>query len=181
MRQMWQTRPEHVPMIVAGYGSNPNDPAVFKIAHQYTDGQGYGGGLPEGVPPFGNCDMNSADGLSPSQLASALGVGDALPVTPPPLVVSTVPPDYQRLIYEQLAGPVGSDGYGHGWTQLGNLTIVDYLAKYKPALDVLLTHAPGPAKKSAPRIVIPATNNGASTKAGPAKKAPARKTTPRKR
>ena len=182
MRQMWQTRPEHVPMIVAGYGSNPNDPAVFKIAHQYTDGQGYGGGLPEGVPPFGNCDMNSADGLSPSQLASALGVGDASPVTTSPLVIPTVPADYQRLIYEQLAGPVGSDGYGHGWPQLGALTIVDYLAKYKPALDALLAKAPAPAKKAAPRIVIPAAGNGAASKrAAPAKKAPARKATARSR
>ncbi|OQZ93452.1 hypothetical protein BST11_02165 [Mycobacterium alsense] len=177
MRQMWQTRPEHVPMIVAGYGSNPNDPNVFKVAHQYTDGQGYGGGLPEGVPPFGNCDMNSADGLSPSQLASVLGVGDAVAVTPSPLVVPTVPADYQRLIYEQLAGPVGSDGYGHGWPQLGNLTVVDYLAKYKPALDVLLAQAPRPAKKkTAPRIVIPAAGNGAASRpATAAKRAPARK------
>jgi hypothetical protein len=76
-RSMWQTHPASVPMILAGYGSDPNDPSVFKIAHQYTDGQGYGGGLPEGAPPFGNCDMNSADGLSPSQLATALGVGDS--------------------------------------------------------------------------------------------------------
>ena len=75
-RTMWQTKPAHVPMILAGYGSNPNDPSVFKIAHQYTDGTGFGGGLPEEAPPFGNCDMNSADGFSPSQLASALGVGD---------------------------------------------------------------------------------------------------------
>jgi hypothetical protein len=163
-------------MILAGYGSNPNDPAVFKIAHQYTDGKGYGGGLPEGVPPFGNCDMNSADGLSPSQLASVLGVGDVLSVTPAPPATPTVPPDYQRLIYEQLAGPVGSDGYGHGWPQLGNLTIVDYLAKYKPALDALLAQAGGPAKTAAPRIVIPAADKPVASKAVmSAKKAPARK------
>jgi hypothetical protein len=83
-RTMWQMKPAHVPLILAGYGSNPNDPSVFKIAHQYTDGQGYGGGLPEGAPPFGNCDMNSADGFSPSQLATALGVGDLVPPPPPP-------------------------------------------------------------------------------------------------
>lgn len=82
-RLMWQFKPQNVPFILAGYGANPDDPAVFKIAHQYTDGQGYGGGLPEGAPPFGNCDMNSADGFSPSGLAAALGVrtdtgGDAL-------------------------------------------------------------------------------------------------------
>jgi hypothetical protein len=84
-RTMWQTKPAHVPMILAGYGTNPNDPSVFKIAHQYTDGTGFGGGLPEGAPPFGHCDMNSADGFSPSQLASALGVGDVPPAIQAPL------------------------------------------------------------------------------------------------
>lgn len=82
-RTMWQSMPQHLPMILAGYGSNPNDARVFKIAHQYTDGQGYGGGLPEGVAPFGNCDMNSADGFSPSQLAAALGVSDPAPAPQP--------------------------------------------------------------------------------------------------
>ena len=51
-----------------------NPPYPGKVAHQYTDGQGYGGGLPEGCPPFGNCDMNSADGLTPQQFASACGI-----------------------------------------------------------------------------------------------------------
>jgi hypothetical protein len=73
-RTMWQFKPDHLPMILAGYGGNPTDASVFKIAHQYTDGRGFGGGLPEGAPPFGNCDMNSADGFSPSQLAAALGI-----------------------------------------------------------------------------------------------------------
>jgi LysM repeat protein len=83
-KQMWQAKPEHLPMILAGYGSNPNDPTVFKIAHQYTDGTVGAGGLPTGAPPFGNCDMNSADGFSPSQLAAALGVGDGSVPTPVP-------------------------------------------------------------------------------------------------
>lgn len=69
---MYPGKAASVPVIVAGYGSNPNYPG--KIAHQYTDGNGYGGGLPEGAPPFGNCDMNSADGFSPSQLAAFFGL-----------------------------------------------------------------------------------------------------------
>jgi hypothetical protein len=81
-KTLWQTKPVNLPMILAGYGSNPTDSTVYKFAHQYTDGQGYGGGLPEGAPPFGNCDMNSADGLTSTQLANVLGVGD--PVVPPP-------------------------------------------------------------------------------------------------
>jgi hypothetical protein len=73
LKAMWPGKAAATPVIVAGYGANPSYPG--KIAHQYTDGNGYGGGLPEGAPPFGKCDMNSADGFSPTQLADALGVG----------------------------------------------------------------------------------------------------------
>lgn len=90
-RTMWQTKPANVPMILAGYGTDPTDPNVFKIAHQYTDGQGYGGGLPEGAPPFGTCDMNSADGFSPTQLADALGVGTTPPAPPAPAPTANAP------------------------------------------------------------------------------------------
>lgn len=72
-RSMWRNHPD-VGWVIAGYGSNPNDPLFRKVAHQYTDGQGYGGGLPEGAPPFGNCDMNSADGLTATAFAAALGI-----------------------------------------------------------------------------------------------------------
>lgn len=79
-RSMWVNHPDEG-WILAGYGANPNDPLYRKIAHQYTDGQGYGGGLPEGCPPFGNCDMNSADGLTPSAFAAACGINTD--TTPP--------------------------------------------------------------------------------------------------
>jgi hypothetical protein len=46
---LWPTKPAGVRLVVAAYGSNPPYPG--KIAHQYTDGQGYGGGLPDGAPP----------------------------------------------------------------------------------------------------------------------------------
>ena len=72
---LWPRKPPGVRLVVAGYGRNPDYPG--KIAHQYTDGQGWGGGLPEGAPPFGDCDMNSADGLSPSAFAAACGIGTA--------------------------------------------------------------------------------------------------------
>lgn len=84
---MWITRPPGLRMIGAGYGSNPNLPG--QVAHQYTDGQGYGGGLPEGAPPFGNCDMNSADGLSVDALAAAVGLGAVAPPPPPPPAAPT--------------------------------------------------------------------------------------------
>ena len=82
---MWPVRPAGLRMIGAGYGANPNLPG--QVAHQYTDGTGYGGGLPEGAPPFGQCDMNSADGLSVDAFAQACGLGSVapnVPVTPPP-------------------------------------------------------------------------------------------------
>jgi len=46
---MWQSKPGDLDWILAGYGSNPSDPSLTKIAHQYTDGQGYGGGLPKAL------------------------------------------------------------------------------------------------------------------------------------
>ncbi|PND57569.1 hypothetical protein CRM90_11260 [Mycobacterium sp. ENV421] len=79
LNRLWPTKPDGIRLVVASYGSNPPYPG--KIAHQYTDGQGYGGGLPEGAPPFGRCDMNSADGLAAPQFAQACGISPVLPVT----------------------------------------------------------------------------------------------------
>jgi hypothetical protein len=81
---LWPTRPPGLRVVGAGYGRNPNLPG--QVAHQYTDGQGYGGGLPEGAPPFGNCDMNSADGLGVDAFAAACGIGTVTPHDPPPPV-----------------------------------------------------------------------------------------------
>jgi hypothetical protein len=91
-RTMWQFPGHQIEMVLAGYGANPDspNPHLTKLAHQYTDGQGYGGGsLPEGAPPFGNCDMNSADGLSVSAFADAVGLGVSVPAPQPP---SPTPP-----------------------------------------------------------------------------------------
>jgi hypothetical protein len=68
---MWSNRREDQ-LIIAAYGSNPDYPGKF--AHQYTDGSVGAGSLPSGCSPFGNCDMNSADGYSPDTLAAALGI-----------------------------------------------------------------------------------------------------------
>lgn len=88
LKSIWPRRPDGLKLIIAAYGSNPDFPGKF--AHQYTDGQGFGGGLPEGVAPFGNCDMNSADGFTPSMLAEALGV--AAPPAPVPPAPTPAPP-----------------------------------------------------------------------------------------
>jgi hypothetical protein len=120
------------------------------------------------------------------------------PVTLPP-VTPGAPPDYLRLIYEQLLGPVREDGYGHGWEKLGtndqgqNLTLVDFLAKYKPVLDALLDHCgaadtktpsdntPTKANIAAPHTAILVSKTEAAPREAtqPAKKAAARKPNPR--
>lgn len=95
LRTMWQFPGAQIDIILAGYGANPTspNPHLIKLAHQYTDGQGYGGGLPEGAPPWDSCDMNSADGLSVDAFASAVGLGVSVPApqppspTPPPVLV----------------------------------------------------------------------------------------------
>jgi hypothetical protein len=79
LNRLWPTKPPGIRLVVAAYGSNPPYPG--KVAHQYTDGLGYGGGLPEGVPPFGRSDMNSADGLTAQQFAQSCGIPAVLPVT----------------------------------------------------------------------------------------------------
>src|SRR6201991_3203234 len=75
LNSLWPDKPVGLRIVLAAYGSNPGYPG--KIAHQYTNGEGYGGGLPEGCPPFGKCCMDSADGLTPEQYAAACGIGAA--------------------------------------------------------------------------------------------------------
>ncbi|MET9328402.1 hypothetical protein [Tsukamurella sp. NPDC003166] len=75
---IWPSRPR-MRWIVPAYGALPRfgpdtvDLADGMIAHQYTDGSGYGGGLPEGYGDV-RCDMNSADGASVRMFAQQLGV-----------------------------------------------------------------------------------------------------------
>ncbi len=81
LNNLWPNKPRGIRLVVAGYGHLPNYPGL--IAHQYTNGQGYGGGLPEGAPPFGNCDMNAANGLTATAFAAALGITTTSPGTTP--------------------------------------------------------------------------------------------------
>lgn len=122
---MWKYRPEGERVIGAGYGRNPHLPG--QIAHQYTDGQGFGGGLPEGCAPFGNCDMNAANGMTPNDFAAACGIN-----TGGWLMALT--DDEQR---ELLDGVRYIRGQLGPWPQLGqndkgeNLTLVDAVAELK--------------------------------------------------
>lgn len=105
LRTMWQFPGSEIDVIIAGYGANPDspNPHLIKLAHQYTDGLGYGGGLPEGAPPWATCDMNSADGLSVDDFASAVGLGVSAPAPLPPS--PTPPPPLGSGVAVNLFGP----------------------------------------------------------------------------
>ena len=81
LNALWPTKPAGVRLVVASYGRLPVYGGM--IAHQYTDGSGFGGGLPEGAPPWATCDMNAANGYTPTAFAAALGITSA-PPTPVP-------------------------------------------------------------------------------------------------
>lgn len=72
---MWPNRPRGLRTRGAGYPDDPFLPGEY--AHQYTDGSGFGAqvGLPDSCPPFGNCDMNIAKGLSAEDVADLIGIG----------------------------------------------------------------------------------------------------------
>ena len=119
LNSMWRTKPPGIRLVVAAYGSNPDYPG--KVAHQYTDGSGYGGGLPEGCPPFGDCDMNSADGLSPEAFAAACGIAPMAPESGPQPASAPGPV------------PVGpaDDQLNLRWPCLGEQTLVEAVAEIR--------------------------------------------------
>lgn len=84
LNNLWPRKPDGMRLVIAGYGANPSYPG--KIAHQYTNGEGYGArdGLPDGAPPWQKCDMNSADGLTATEFAAALGITTSPHNTPAP-------------------------------------------------------------------------------------------------
>lgn len=57
-------RPKGLRIILANYSTNPDYPG--KIGHQFSSTYP--------CPPFGHCDMNSFDGISPRALARKLGM-----------------------------------------------------------------------------------------------------------
>lgn len=78
---LWPSKPSGIRLVIAAYGSDPGYPGKF--AHQYTDSGA--------CAPFGTCDMNSADSMSPQDLENMYGfAGSAAPVPPKP-PASTAP------------------------------------------------------------------------------------------
>lgn len=150
---LWPQRPEGVRLVVAKYSTTrPNYPG--QIAHQYTDGQGYGSG-PQSSPPFGNCDHNFAYGLDPVQFAAELGIGGGPPMPAPEAVEKVLAYDHSitpqetgywcgpaatqvvlnaRGIFvseQQLANEMGTDTGGTDYVGL----IEDVLDRYVPEGD----------------------------------------------
>lgn len=86
LRALYPGKPASVKVVVAGYGSNPPYPG--KVGHQFASDYH--------VPPFGPCDINTADGLSSTQLAKTLGIPKATarpaPVAKPAPAQAVKPP-----------------------------------------------------------------------------------------
>jgi len=125
---MWPTRGD-TKVVLANYSNNPPFPG--KIAHQFASNFV--------VPPFGPCDINSADGLSPVQFAAALGLGVVpvpipKPVPPPaptPVPVPTPTPEDDDMILVQTAGSEWPPG---GWPGIFALAMVH---RFMAAFEVL--------------------------------------------
>jgi peptidoglycan hydrolase-like protein with peptidoglycan-binding domain len=97
---LWPSKPSGIRLVIAAYGSNPSYPG--KYAHQFTDNGT--------CAPFGNCDMNSADGMSQQNLEDMYGFSDpAAPVLPSPSVTAPAFP-YPATDY---IGPPSSDPHCH--------------------------------------------------------------------
>lgn len=177
---MWPTRPDGLRVIGAGYGSNPE--LDGQIAHQYTDGQGYGAGLPEGCSPFGQCDMNSADGLSPTDFAAACGIGAPMtqpqPTPPPPPPPGAPAPLDVKFFSDFMfgyVGPVGSDvkdiraavlggrdkGDDGGKPQGGYRTLYDLVAAIAARLGVPGAVDTNPTGAAPTAVTIGAGGDGA--------------------
>lgn len=72
LNALWPTKPPGVRLIVASYGANPDYPG--KLAHQFANNYV--------TPPFGACDINSADGYDIDSFCAALGLESDQDMTP---------------------------------------------------------------------------------------------------
>jgi peptidoglycan hydrolase-like protein with peptidoglycan-binding domain len=73
LNALWPTKPEGIRLVIAAYGSNPAYPGKF--AHQYSDSYV--------TPPFGACDINSANGMDVADLERMFGFTASSPKPKP--------------------------------------------------------------------------------------------------
>jgi hypothetical protein len=130
-----------------GYDDNPQQRALW-----ITD---------SGFSPFEYwCAFDQVATLIPPKGYLVATVAAPAPGPTPPTV-----PDYSTLGYEQLCGPLGSDGYGTGWPQLGtndagqNLYMVDALGIVKQMVEGA-TAADAASYVDAHRLLLPKTTGG---------------------
>ena len=83
---LWPLKPPGLRLVVASYGSNPDYPG--KLAHQFANDHV--------TPPFGPCDINSADGYDLPALCTALGIDPPANPTPTPAPPPIVRPGHRR-------------------------------------------------------------------------------------
>jgi hypothetical protein len=95
------------------------------------------------------CDINQAHQDDIGQWHNST----VTPPPPPPVPDPGGPPDYAVLAYEQLCGPRGIDGYGHGWPQLNNHTLIDAVAEIGAHLQ--LAGYIVPTKPTTPKGITP--------------------------
>ena len=73
LNSLWPSKPQGIRLVIAAYGSNPAYPGKF--AHQYSDDYV--------TPPFGACDINSADGMDVADLERMFGFTASAPKPKP--------------------------------------------------------------------------------------------------
>lgn len=110
--RIWPSRGD-CQVVLANYSSNPAFPG--KLAHQFADNYN--------TPPFGPCDINSADGYSPDQLAAALGLTASAP-QPAPAAPKPVAPAPSGRTYRVASGDTLSGiaaKFGTTWQRLAQI------------------------------------------------------------
>lgn len=133
---LWPTRGD-AKIVLANYSSNPSFPG--KIAHQFSDRYN--------IPPFGPCDVNSADGMSPEQFATALGLGTIPKPTPKPGPTPTPIPtpkagsmNYVRFP-DDATNPHSKDAvYATSGTALLWISLTDYRGLGSPPVSLIQPH-----------------------------------------
>ena len=95
-------------------------------------GSGYGTGWPQLGQNADGKNLYVVDALA--DILHTLEGGKSAGHPRSAVATAADPPDYVQLSYEQTAGPVQADGYGHGWPQLGGRSITDAVAHIKATL-----------------------------------------------
>lgn len=126
----------HQAMVPPPVEEAPKDYAVLgyeQLCGPVDPGTGYGTGWPQLGQNEQGQNLYVVDALSDILHLLEKGKADKHPRSA--VATAADPPNYVQLEYEQEAGPVKEDGYGHGWPQLGGRSITDAVAHIKNVLQ----------------------------------------------